>query len=166
MLSIIAAHDKNRNIGLKGDMPWGNTMKADLQRFQKLTMGKPVIMGMNTYDSLPSAFKPLPNRKNVILTRKTNVKMWGPYLAHSIEEALALTHTDREVFVIGGAQIYEQFMPYADRIYLTEIHAFLEGDTKFPDIKGKWDVVGHSLHPADENNPYPYEYTTYERERG
>lgn len=82
---------------------------------------------------------------------------------HNSIESVLEAIKDEDTFVIGGAQIYEQFMPYADRIYLTKVHAYLEGDTKFPSIVGKWNVINHSLHPADENNLYPWEFITYER---
>jgi dihydrofolate reductase len=162
MISLITAMDRNRNIGLNGDMPWGKEMKADLRRFKELTNGKPVIMGMKTYNSLP--IKPLPNRKNIVLTRDPRVKMWGPYLARSVEEALAAAGTEKEVFIIGGAQIYEQFLPYADKIYVTKVLAHLEGDTKFPAITGAWDIAQGGLfyHPDDK---YGSQYITYTRRK-
>lgn len=178
MISLITAMDRNRNIGLDGDMPWGTAMKADLKRFRELTTGGHVVMGRKTYESIG---RPLPNRGNTILSQnaefatdiriKRMLKLDPEYcqtmVVPTIEEffQLAKMSTIEEFFIIGGAQIYEQFMPYADKIYLTKIGGYFEGDTKFPDIEpGKWKITQSSLHPRDEFNPHPYQYITYERE--
>jgi dihydrofolate reductase len=177
MISLIVAMDRNRNIGLDGDMPWGKTMRADLKRFRELTSGKSVVMGRKTYESIG---QPLPYRSNVILSRspelasnvriKKNLELDAAYkdtmVLPNIEEFFQLAKLSKieEHFIIGGAQIYEQFMPYADKIYVTKVANYFEGDTKFPEIApGKWKITQSSLHPRDEFNPYPYQYITYER---
>jgi dihydrofolate reductase len=181
MISIIAAMDRNRNIGLNGDMPWGNSMKADLTRFKELTTGKAVIMGRKTFESLPCYPYPLPNRHNVILSRdpalamdvrakkmlELDPKYGSTIVLPSTDEffQLAKLSTIEEFFVIGGAQIYEQFMPYADRVYLTKIHAYYEGDTHFPGMPGKWNVLSKEVFEKDENNRHGHSFTVFERVR-
>lgn len=163
MISIIGAMDRNRNIGLNGDMPWGTTMKSDLERFKELTMDKTIVMGRKTFESLPGI---LPFRAHVVLTTQDLV-VRSPFVSmyKSVEDVLKLIEfEDKETFIIGGAQIYEQFMPYADKIYLTKIRANLEGDTKFPAIVGNWDIVQSELtHP--DSDKYSSQYVTYTRRR-
>jgi dihydrofolate reductase len=167
--------DRNRNIGLDGDMPWGKEMKSDLRRFKELTTGKVVVMGRKTYESIG---RPLPNRNNVILSRdaslavdirgKKMVEMNPLYadttVVPSIEEffQLAKLAPEQEFFIIGGAQIYEQFLPYADKIYITKVLAHLEGDTKFPTITGTWKTHYGDVLQADDDK-YPSQYITFER---
>lgn len=176
MISIIAAMDRNRNIGLNGGMPWDNTMKADLARFKELTTGKIVVMGRKTFESIGH---PLPNRHNVILSKnaafacevrgKKMLELDSAY-AHTtvlpnLEEFFQLVKlsNEKEIFVIGGASIYEQFLPHVDRLYLTKVHAYLEGDTKFPTLTGNWEYKEGIAYPKDEENPYPYAFKMYER---
>lgn len=161
MITLIAAMDYNRNIGLNGDMPWGNTMKSDLKRFKELTDGHTIIMGRKTFESLPGV---LPNRYHMVLSHK-KVKTESPFVGvtDNLDKlARIYKHSDDEAFVIGGAQIYEQFMPYADRIYLTKIHAYLEGDTKFPSIVGNWTITQGILHHLD-GDKYGSQYVIYDR---
>ena len=163
MISIIGAMDRNRNIGLNGDMPWGTTMKSDLQRFKELTMDKTIVMGRKTFESLPGI---LPFRAHIVLTRQ-DLAVRSPFVSmyKSVEDVLKLVEFEgKETFVIGGAQIYEQFMPYADKIYLTKILANLEGDTKFPPIVGNWDIVQSELTRRD-GDKYSSQYVTYTRRR-
>jgi dihydrofolate reductase len=165
MISLIAAMDRNRNIGLNGDMPWGKEMKSDLRRFKELTEGHLIIMGRKTFESLPGV---LPKRHHIVVTSdKSYLKgTFHPtvHVVHDIETAvhIARMEEDEESFVIGGAQIYEQFLPYADKIYLTKILANLEGDTKFPCITGSWDIAQGMLFHK-EGEPYGTQYITYTR---
>ena len=161
MISMIAAIDNNGYIGLKGDMPWGNSMKSDLKRFKQLTADKVIIMGRKTFDSLPRI---LPNRHHFVISRQ-NFQIRSPYVrVMNFEAALesAQYDPDDEMFVIGGAEIYKQFMPYADKIYLTRILADLEGDTKFPEITGDWDIAEGALFHF-HGEPYGTQYVTYTR---
>jgi len=126
-VSIIAARSVNGVIGLNGAIPW--SIPRDLARFKSLTMGKPVIMGRKTWDSLP--LKPLSGRPNIVLTRNNIFKIKGATVGFDFEWVMQNIHAD-EIFVIGGAQIYEQAIPYASKMYMTDILTFIEGDTHFP----------------------------------
>lgn len=154
MLSLISAMDMNRNIGLNGDMPWGKEMKADLKHFKHMTQDSIVIMGRKTYESIGGF---LPERENLILS--TTI----PWAFNSVEDILHyVEQRKKDAFVIGGATLYEQFMPHADRIHLTKVHAHLEGDTKFPGITGKWKTYyGALLHLHGDK--YSSQYITFER---
>lgn len=161
MISMIVAHDLARNIGYQGDMPWGRDMKGDLGRFKELTDGKTIIMGRKTFESLPGL---LPNRFHVVLSNKNFViKSPNVLVANSLGKVIDLAiKSNEESFVIGGASIYEQFMPYADRLYITKIHELFEGDIKFPSIKGAWDMV-YSPKLLVEGDKYPSQYITLTR---
>lgn len=137
MISIIAAIGKNRELGKDNKLLWH--ISEDFKRFKELTMNKVVIMGRKTYESLPEKFRPLPNRVNVVVTRDLNYKNEGIIVCKSIEAALrqAQGKPSKEVFIIGGASIYEQGIKYADKLYLTLVDKeFPEADTFFPDYSG------------------------------
>lgn len=169
---LIAAMDRNRNIGFNGEMPWGMSMRSDLERFKRITTGKAVLMGRKTYESIGG---PLDNRLNLVLTRDVNyspeeliIDIDGnkeSTVVNSIQAAVNVASIlgHNEIYVIGGAELYEQTIEYADRLYITKVHANLRGDTKFPSIVGKWKVDKQFTYPADENNPFPYTFVTYER---
>lgn len=164
MISLIGAMDRNRYIGLDGDMPWGNTMKADLRRFKELTQNHMVVMGRKTFESLPNFPYGLPNRTNIIISRDEALRHSYPETVLSLEQALKVAQqSSDEVFVIGGAQIYEQFLPYASKIYLTKIHHYFSGDTSFPPFPGGWQVTQMDTHPRDAENPYGYTFYTFEK---
>lgn len=160
-INLIAGMDRNRNIGFNGDMPWGKTMKSDLERFKELTSNKMIVMGRKTFESLPGI---LPFRAHIVLTNQ-DLSIRSPFVTtyKSVEDVLKLiAFEDEEVFIIGGAQVYEQFLPHADRIYITKICASLEGDTQFPSIVGRWNITkGEVIHP--EGDGYPSQYITYDR---
>ncbi|MBI2592451.1 dihydrofolate reductase [Candidatus Saccharibacteria bacterium] len=163
MISLIVAVTENDVIGNKGDIPW--YLPADLAHFQQTTMGHPVIMGRKTHESIGRA---LPGRYNVVITRQKNYQAADSCrLVHSIEETLNLpdVKTDSEVFIIGGAEIYNQALPLADRIYLTRIHTRVEGDTFFKFDESKWQEISHQQHKADTKNPYDYDFTILERKK-
>lgn len=141
-------------------MPWH--LPADLAWFKRNTLGKPVIMGRKTWDSIG---RPLPGRKNIVISRDATFRPAGVECAASPEEAFAAVADAPEVMVIGGAQIYEYFLPRADCLYLTLIKASLSGDTFFPDYtQYAWRELERSERPADANNPYPCTFLILERE--
>ncbi|MDQ0245399.1 dihydrofolate reductase [Bacillus fengqiuensis] len=161
MISLIAAMDENRLIGKNNDLPW--RLPADLAYFKKITMGHVIVMGRKTFESIG---KPLPGRENVIVTSQQDYKVEGASIVHSIEELLQLDEDSKEVFVIGGAHLYEQTLAHAHRLYLTEIQEQFEGDAYFPQIdERKWSVASKIEGIKDEKNPYIYYFTVYEREQ-
>ena len=138
-------------------------MRADLQHFKALTIGHTVVMGSKTYLSLPR--RPLPGRRNIVLTRQDAALFEGAEVVRSIEDILALNSPANEIFIIGGGEIYRQMMPYADRLYITRIHhTWDDADTFFPTIdESQWSVESEERHQADEQNPYDYTFQTYSR---
>lgn len=160
-LSIIAAMSANRVIGSNNDLPW--RLPADWKRFKSLTMGHHLIMGRKTFESIG---QPLPGRTTVVITRQTGYAPEGVLVAHSVEQALQTVGGDDEVFIAGGAQIYQQMLPRADRMYLTSIDEQFEGDTDFPEFEeSDWELISEEGHAPDEKNPYPYTFLIYERLR-
>jgi dihydrofolate reductase len=159
-LSIIAAMDQNQLIGKQGKIPW--KLPADLKYFKKTTMGAPIIMGRKTFESIGS---PLPGRRNIILTRNRDYAAEGCEIVHSKEEILdEFLEKNEEVFIIGGAEIYKQFLAYCDKLYLTIIEDQFSGDTYFPEIDWeKWDKISEIKGTTDSNNPYSYSYHIYQR---
>ena len=163
LISIIAAMSKNRVIGKDNVLPWH--LPADLKHFKKLTLGKPIIMGRKTYASIG---KPLPERHNIIITRESNLELPGCTVVNSVEEALQAAGDCDEVMVIGGCEIYKQFLPLANRLYLTLVHSTIEGDTFFPELdETKWEEVSRENFEADEKNSYTYSFLScHSRESG
>lgn len=160
IVSLIAALADNRVIGLDGKMPWH--LPADLAYFKRSTMGCPVIMGRKTFDSIG---KPLPGRRNIVLSRNAGLTLPGCDVFTDINTALSSIDTETpEVFIIGGQQLYEQALPLADKLYLTHIEAMLDGDTFFPDYTAlEWRQVLLEQHSPDERNPWPYRFEQLER---
>ncbi len=160
VLSLIVAMAQNRAIGLNNDMPWH--LPADLKHFKKLTSGHAIIMGRKTFESLPNG--PLPNRRNIIISETLNPVPQGCEKVESIAEALKLIHEEQEVFIIGGGSIYEQFLPLADKLYLTIIEADFEADTYFPVINFKdWELTEKEVMDNDLQADFVYRFETYER---
>ncbi len=150
---------KNRVIGKGNALPWH--LPADMKHFRELTMGKPVIMGRKTFESIG---KPLEGRKNILITSDSNYRAEGCLVVHSLEEALKTAEGGEEVMIIGGGKIYEEFLPKADRIYLTEIHQDFEGDTYFPEFnQNEWQETSREDFKPDEKNPFAYSFVTLER---
>ncbi len=150
---------ENRVIGRDNALPW--RLPADMQRFKQLTTGHAVIMGRKTYDSLD---KPLPNRRNLVLTRDRTYRPERVEVVHSLDEALDRVAGEDEVFVAGGAEIYQLALPRADRIYLTVVHAVVDGDTFFPHLDMEaWRLEDDLHHPADDRNPHSYSFRLYLR---
>lgn len=158
-ISLIAAMGKNRAIGMDGAMPWH--LPADLKHFKALTMDKPVIMGRRTHEAIG---RPLPGRLNIVITRDANYRAEGCYVAHSIDDALRAAAEYEEVMVIGGAELYAQLLPHADRLYLTEIGHDFDADTFFPAFdKSHWQEIASEDNEPDERNPYRYRFAVLER---
>lgn len=160
MISIIAAVDHNNAIGLNNRLLCH--LPNDLKYFKRITSGHPVIMGWNTYQSLP--VKPLPNRKNIVICDLLNVTASGCILVHSIEEACAQCDGAEECFIIGGAQVYRQMMPLAQKLYITRIHHAFEADVWFPEIQAdKWQQLSAEWNKSDEKHPHAYSFEVYTR---
>ena len=162
ILSIIAALTTNNVIGRDNGLPWRQS--TDLKRLKNLTMGHHMIMGRKTWDSVGKA---LPGRTSVVITRREDFQAEGAIVVQSLEEAIELVEKsgDDEPFIAGGAEIFQQSMHRADRMYLTRIHVELEGDTFFPDFDDvtEWRLTDSEHFEADEKNQYPYSFLTYER---
>jgi len=152
---------ENRVIGINNKLPWH--LPADLRHFRRLTTGHPVIMGRRNYESIG---KPLPNRTNIVVTRNPDYRAAGCLVTHSLDDAMNSAGNDSEIFIIGGAEIYRQAFDRANRIFITLIHARIEGDTYFPEFEGPpWREISRERHERDENNPYSFSFLIYERSR-
>lgn len=162
MLSIIVAYDRNKTIGKNNQLPWN--LPRDLAYFKKVTMGHPIVMGRKTYESIG---RPLPGRKNIIVTRNRDYKHEGCTVIHSIEEIKEIAQRENgEVFVIGGAEIFKDVLQEADRLYVTYIDEEFHGDTFFPEIDfTKWKEISREKGMKDEKNPYDYYFIVYERNK-
>lgn len=159
ILSMIVAHANNRVIGKNNDMPWH--LPADLAYFKKTTLGKPIIMGRKTYESIG---RPLPGRKNIVISRDSDYQAAGVEVVNSVEAALALVSDSEEVMVIGGGAIYQHCLGAAQRLYITHIDADIAGDTYFPEYDlDIWHKVDSTIRPADEKNLYQLDFTVYEK---
>jgi dihydrofolate reductase len=160
-ISLIVAVSENLVIGKDGDLPWH--LPADLRHFKNTTMGHHLIIGRRTWDEVGG---PLPGRKMVVITRSRTFSAEGATVVHSLEEALEAAADDSEPFIGGGAYIYRMALArdLVDRLYITRIHAEVEGDTFFPEIDlDDWILVSEEHHEADEKNEYPYSFLVYER---
>lgn len=159
MISIIVAASANNVIGAEGDLPW--RLSDDLKRFKAITMGKPIVMGRKTWDSIG---RPLPGRQNIVITRQAGFVAEGCDVVASAAEAIAATAGANEVMVIGGSQVYSLFLPNAERLYLTRVHAEVAGDAFFPQIdESQWRLVNDEPHSADDRNAFDFSFRTYER---
>jgi len=160
MISLIAAMAPNRVIGVNNTLPWH--LPADFKHFKSVTMGKPILMGRKTYESIG---RPLPGRKNIIITNNTSYSADGCIVVNGIDEALAQVQDDAEVMVIGGASFYQLALPIAQRIYLTIIHHEFEGDAHFVTLdKTIWNEIDRVDCEPDAKNQYPYSFLTLERQ--
>jgi dihydrofolate reductase len=160
-ISLVVAMAENRVIGRENRLPWH--LSADLKRFKALTMGKPIIMGRSTWESIG---RPLPGRTNIVVTRDKGYRADGCILTHSLDQALDAAAGHQEAMVVGGADIYRQILPSADRLYLTRVKADVDGDTRFPEIDAHdWREIERIGGKADDDNDYDYEFITLERVR-
>ncbi|MDR1056852.1 MAG: dihydrofolate reductase [Prevotellaceae bacterium] len=159
MISIIVAVAQNNVIGNKNQLIWHIT--EDLQYFKKRTSGHTVIMGRKTFESIG---KPLPKRKNIIITTDTSYKAEGCFTAHSLGAAIKLAQPDDEIFIIGGGSIYREAVPFADTIYLTRVCKDYEGDTYFPELTmDEWKEIEHTDFERGEKFEYPFSFIVYKR---
>jgi len=165
-LALIWAMARNRTIGRNNALPW--YLPEDLKYFKRVTLGKPIIMGRKTWESIG---RPLPGRTNIVITRDTGFHADGVRVVHSLEQALSLAEKiclidgADEAVVIGGAQIYALALPFADRLYLTQVHADVEGDAHFPPLDlTQWREMGREDFAAQAPNPYDYSFLILERE--
>jgi len=161
MISIIVAIGNNRAIGFKNSLPW--RLPADLEYFKKNTLGKTIVMGQRTFDSIGGRL--LPGRKTIVLNNDPNCKSSGEYIiARSIEDILVLAKGEEEIMICGGASIYKQFLPLADRLYLTFIHHDFEADTYFPEIDfSEWQEIKRIDNKPDDKNPYSYSFVIFDK---
>jgi len=159
-ISLVAAMANHNVIGLNNQMPWH--MPADLAHFKQVTLGKPVIMGRKTYDSIGRL---LPGRRNIVISRQPPPERFAADWVHSTEEALALVVDEPEVMIIGGAELYRQMLPRADRLYVTHINLDIDGDAYFPDYQseGSWREVTSTAFAADDKNPHSYRFVLLEK---
>src|SRR6201986_2763661 len=158
IVSIVVAISENNAIGKNNQLLW--YLPADLKHFKNITTGHTVIMGRKTYESVG---KPLPNRRNIIITRQ-DITIEGCEVVKSIEGALALSASEEEVFIVGGAEIYRQSMHLTNRIYLTVVHQKFDADSFFPEIHyDEWLETEQEDHEPDEKNKLPYSFITLER---
>lgn len=156
-LTLIAAVARNGVIGRGNALPW--RLSDDLKRFKALTMGHPIVMGRKTWESLG---RPLPGRRNIVITRDRSYRADGATVVHSVDEALAAAPDADEVFVIGGAEIYALALPRADRLQLTELDANFDGDVRFPEFdRGRWRASFREDHAGVDG--LAYAFVTYER---
>ena len=162
-ISIIVAVAKNNAIGKDNKLLCH--LSEDLKRFKKLTSGFTVVMGKNTYYSLPN--RPLPNRRSIVITDIKGEQIDTCDMAYSIEDAISKMDAGKENFIIGGASIYRQFIPFADKLYITWIHHEFEADTFFPEVlQNDWEIVSkEDFNQTDEKNSYPYSYVIYNRKK-
>ncbi len=164
-LALIAALDRRNAIGRGGDLLWHE--REDQAHFRRATMGCPVIMGRKTWDSLPERFRPLPGRRNIVVTRQPGWQAPGAEACHNLDQALALAGQEsqaRRIFVIGGAQLYALALPMADELVLTEIDADVDGDTQFPAWdRGLFSEQRRDARPASAEQPLPLAFVTYRR---
>ncbi len=160
-LNIVVAKSENDVIGRDGDLPW--RLSADLRHFKATTLGHPLVMGRKTHESIG---RPLPGRQNIIVTRQADYRAEGCTIAASLEQAIAEALSAEEVMIIGGATLYAAALPRADRLYLTEVHAQIAGDTHFPPLDRKaWREVSRERHEADESNDHDYSFVILDRLR-
>ena len=161
-IALIVVMDRHRLIGAEGTLPW--RLPDDARRFKALTMGKPVIMGRRTYESIPTRFRPLTGRHNIVVTRDPAYVAPGCTVVHTTAEALAAAGDVDEVMIAGGAALYAAFLPEADRLYLTLVHGDFSGDTYFPPIDwSQWREVAREEHPADERHAWTHTFLILER---
>jgi dihydrofolate reductase len=156
---LIAALAANRVIGRNNALPW--RLPADLKRFKALTMGHPVVMGRKTYESIG---KPLPGRRNLVITRNRDYKAPGCEVVHSLDEAIAACRDTQEIFVIGGAELYREALPRAHCLEFTEIQAEFEGDATFPEFfMSEWRETGREIHSDETGIAFRYDFVRYDR---
>lgn len=165
-ISIIVAISKNGVIGRNNKLAWN--LPDDMFYFSKMTMGHTVIMGRKNWDSIPNKWRPLPNRKNIIISRNINQNIKNVDITSSIEKAIKIgrENEDEEIFIIGGGEIYKLGFKFVDKLYITEINKNIEGDTFFPKWnKNKWREISRISHPSDSQHKYDFDYVIYKKNK-
>ncbi|MES2828020.1 MAG: dihydrofolate reductase [Bacteroidota bacterium] len=159
IVTIVVAIAENNAIGKGNELLWH--LPKDLKHFKEITKGHTIIMGRKTFDSIK---KPLPHRRNIVITRKTDLEIEGAEVVNTIEKAFELSKNDGEVFIVGGAEIYKQAMHLTDKIYLTVVHQSFEGDAFFPEIDSNiWKETATETHLPDEKHNISFTFSTLER---
>ncbi len=159
-ISIIVAASANRVIGAGGELPWH--LPDDFRYFKQITMGKPIVMGRRTWESIG---RPLPGRKNIVMTRRVGYEAEGASVVDSPEAAVAAAGDEGEIMIIGGGEIYRRFLPLTATVYLTHVEAEIDGDTHFPALpEREWQLVSSEAHPADDRHAYAFEFRVYARQ--
>jgi len=164
IISLIAAISENNVIGKDNRLIWH--LPADIRFFMETTTGHHIVTGRKNYESIPEKFRPLKNRTNIIVTRQKDYVAEGAIIVHSLQEAIhyAETHGEDELFVIGGGEIYQQCLPEADRLYITEVKASFDGDTYFPTYNPhEWIELDRKHHPKDERHEFEFDFVILER---
>lgn len=162
-ISFLVAMDLDRLIGADGDLPW--RLPDDMGWFREKSLGKPIIMGRKTYESIPDKFRPLPQRHNIVMTQNEAYEAPGTTVVHSVEGALAAAGDVPEIIIGGGSKIYELFLPYVNRIYLTVVNGRYPGDTYLPNIDlTKWRETFRQHHPVDERHEVAFDWIVLERD--
>lgn len=163
-ISLIAALAENGVIGKANDLPWH--LPDDMKYFMLTTKGHHVIMGRKNYESLPEKFRPLPNRTSIVITRQKDYQAPGCSIVHQLEDGVKMAeeHGEQELFIIGGSEIYALGMSLADRLYLTEIHANIDGDTFFPFYpKEQWKEISRQPHSLDDRHKFAFDFVIYKK---
>jgi dihydrofolate reductase len=166
IVSLIAAISQNYVIGKNNGLPWH--LPDDMKYFMQTTKGHYVIMGRKNYQSIPEKFRPLPNRSNIVVTRQSNFVAPGCFVTHNLTDAVeqAKKAFETEVFLIGGSEVYREGLPLANRLYLTEIKANVEGDVYFPTFnKSDWNEISRINHPIDDHHIYAFDFVVYHRNK-
>ncbi|HLF51591.1 dihydrofolate reductase [Flavobacterium sp.] len=159
MIILIAAAAENNALGKNNELVWH--LPDDFKRFKQLTSGHHIIMGRKTFESFP---KPLPNRTHIVISRQEDYQPEGCTVVNSMESAIEICPKTEAVFIIGGGEIYNISLPFADKIELTRVHDTFEADAFFPEINiGEWDLVSEEFHPKDEKHQFDFSYQTYIR---
>lgn len=158
MINIIVATSKNNKIGINNSLPWH--IPEDLKYFKEKTKGHTIVMGRKTYESIG---RPLPNRQNIVLTRDRNFKAEGVKVIHSFEEALITSVTQQECYIIGGGEIYDLFLPFANRLYITMVDKIIDGDTSFPEYTDAFKLIQSFPGDTLTSDGYSFKFTTWNR---
>jgi dihydrofolate reductase len=158
LITLVVAVADSGVIGRDNTLPWH--LPDDLKRFKRLTMGKPVVMGRKTFESIG---KPLPGRQNIVVTRETNYHRDGIVVAHGVDEAVRAAADAPEIMVIGGADLFRLFAPRAVRIHLTRVHGDIAGDVMWPALDDTWRLVSREPHDADERHAYAMTFEVWEK---
>ena len=159
-ITLIAAISENNVIGVEGKVPWH--IPEDMKRFRELTLEHPAIMGRKTYESIPDRFRPLPKRKNIVMSKSLNPKE-GIYIARNVDEALVLAE-EKDSYVIGGAEIYRLFLSLADELEITRVRKYFDGNAFFPEVDwNEWKLINPEENLISKNEGIPYSFLTYKR---